>query len=140
MRNGQALVEWALLFPLYALLWVGLFVFAEWFLIHQNLLMAAKEGAFLYSSGRLKKQEVEHRVQKTLKKGFPALDHCQIIIQRRSGATAALCELEEIHVRYRPSRSLLRYFANPLEETCVIKHAPRYRSVWPVRFGPPVKW
>ncbi len=105
--------------------------------------MTAKEGALLYSSGRLEKPVVLRLMRRRLERGHPTLplDTVDIRIERARGFTARVLELDKVTVTYHPRPLLLRYFSDPLEESCVIKHAPPYRLfVWPLTFGPPVKW
>lgn len=141
--RGQALIEWALLVPLFTLLMIGSVIFGQWFLIRQQLILAAREGAFLYSSGRLNKNDVKHQVQRTLVRGFPSIRLAEkdIVIQRVPGLNALLLELDQVTIRYRLPQHMRIFFTLPLEESCVIKHASPYRlAEWPLTFGPPVKW
>ena len=132
-ESGQALMEWAILLPLYVGLFAAMAAFGQWFAVRHQLIAAMREGAFLYSSGRLTADETRAEIQESLRKGFPAVnvsaDH--ISIGRRQGFQATLFRLDEVRVVYKN-----------MEETCVIKHAPSYwQTVIPgANLGPPVSW
>ena len=143
-RSGQAVVEWALIVPLYGLLFVGFFAFIQWFGIHQQLLIAAKQGAFLYSTGRIPKPQVRLIIQRELLRSHPSLRVSvrDIDIGPLEGFQGRLHKLDRVRVRYVPSERLLRFFSRsrPLEESCVIKHAPGYWKFFGAQVGPPVPW
>jgi len=141
-QSGQALIEWALLLLLFGQLFVALAVFAEWFVVRQELIAAAKEGAFLYSAGRLEIPEVKRLIQRALKRGRPSLTISlnDIYVGSSDDNQAAFMKLDKVSVRYRPQQFLLRYFRKSLEESCVIKHAPPYGWPGTLSFGPPVPW
>jgi hypothetical protein len=141
-ESGQALIEWALLLMLFGQLFVALAVFSEWFVVRQELMAATKEGALLYSAGRLEIPEVKRLMQRALQRGRPALTIPldDIFVGPSDDNQAAFMQLDKVSVRYRPRQFLLRYFANSLEESCVIKHAPSYGHPGVLGFGPPVAW
>jgi hypothetical protein len=126
-------MEWAILLPLYAGLFAAMAAFGQWFAVRHQLIAAVREGAFLYSSGRLTAEETRAAIQESLRKGFPALTVSTdgISIGRCRGFQATLFRLEEVRVVYKN-----------MEETCVIKHAPAYwQTVIPgANLGPPVSW
>ena len=139
---GQALIEWVLLLVLFGQLFVALAVVAEWLMVRQELIAVTKEGALLYSAGRLEIPEVERLMQRALQRGRPALNIPldDIYVGPSDDNQAAFMKLDKVSVRYRPRQFLLRYFKNSLEESCVIKHAPPYGYPGVLSFGPPVAW
>ena len=139
---GQALIEWALLLLLFGQLFVALAVFAEWFVVRQELIAVTKEGALLYSAGRLQIPEVKRLMQRALERGRPALTVSvnDIYVGSSNDNQAAFMKLDKVSVRYRPRQFLLRYFQKSVEESCVIKHAPPYGHPGVLSFGPPVAW
>ena len=140
--SGQALIEWALLVPLYVLLLVAVFNFGEWFLIRQQLHQAAKLGAFLYSSGRVEKPQVQRLVQRALERGVPSLAVSldNIDVGRSDDTQAHLFKLDKVAVRYQPPEGIGRYFMGLMEESCTIKHAPPYFGELGIGVNPPVNW
>ena len=142
LESGQALIEWTLLLLLFGQLFVALAVFAEWFVVRQELMAVAKEGALLYSAGRLEVPEVKRLMRRALQRGHPALTISpdDIYVGSSDDNQARFMQLDKVSVRYRPQRFLLRYFQNSLEESCVIKHAPPYGYPGVLSFGPPVAW
>ena len=139
---GQALIEWALLLLLFVQLFVALAVFAEWFVVRQELMAVTKEGALLYSAGRLEIPEVKRLMQRALQRGRPSLTISldDIYVGSSDDNQAAFMKLDKVSVRYRPRQFLLRCFQSSLEESCVIKHAPPYGHPGVLGFGPPVAW
>ena len=143
-ESGQALVEWALLLPLYTMLLAAIVVFGQWFVIRHQLLGAVREEAFLYSSGRMTAEETRALAQRNLANGFPALmvPAQGIYVGRHDGFQARLFRLDEVRIVYHPT-SLMRTFRfHDMEEKCVIKHAPSYwqTEIPGVNLGPPVPW
>lgn len=141
-HQGQALIESIPFFLVLFGLLGALAIFAQWFLIHQKLLMAAREGALLYSSGRFARAVVRRKVRAYLEKGPLALEgqRLSIDVGRWKGKQAKLFQLDEIKVSYKPSSWLQRYFEETMEEKCVIKHAPHYGAPYQTLYGPPVPW
>ena len=143
-RQGQALIEWAILTPLFVTVLLGLFAFGQWFLVREELLMIAKEGAFLYSSGRLPNSAVQRVMSRRARRGYPRLPlrSQDIYIGRDYGVVTNLLELDmkldRVSVTYRPTQILLRYFSKAMEETCIIKHAAHYGPPLQKFLGPPV--
>ena len=145
------MIEWLALFPLYLGWMITAVIFCQWFLIHQELLQATREAAWLYSSGRMERTDVQRYVQQYLRECFPPI---QIPIQniemdKSDAPQAKLFHLDKIRIVYvAPSNSWLRFFFKEdpikktcvLEETCVIKHAPGYWTFTLIQSGPPVPW
>lgn len=147
-ERGQALIEWMVLFPLYVAWIVAAVTFGQWFLIHQELQQAAREAAWLYSSGRMEKTDVRHYVQQSLQYSFPPIQLPDENIELGRCNVQKSFQLDQIRIVYiPPPNSWLRiFFTNPLnktcvlEETCVIKHAPAYWTFMLIQSGPPVRW
>jgi hypothetical protein len=141
-QRGQALIEWALLLLVFGQLFVALAAFSEWFVIRQELISVTKEGALLYSAGRLEIPEVKRLMQRSLSRCRPALTIStnDIYVGSSEDNQASFMKLDKVSVRYRPQTYLLRYFQNTLEESCVIKHAPAYGYPGVLSYGPPVLW
>lgn len=141
-NRGQALIESIPFFLFLFGLMVLLLIFTQWFLIHQKLLIAAREGAMLYSSGRQTKLEVDLRIRAYLEQGSLALpdSHLAITIGRFPGAQAHLFFLDEVKIQFTPTSWLQRYFSQTMEEKCVIKHAPSYGVPYQPLYGPPEPW
>jgi len=141
--RGQALIEWAVIVPLFMLLFLGLYAFAQWFLIRQQLIMVVREGAFLYSSGRIPKDKVISVMHLAFQKGHPGLNipTSNIYVGQSSDSQAFRYQLDRIAVKYHPTQPILRLFPQDMEESCTIKHAPSYWEIMSVlKSGPPVKW
>jgi hypothetical protein len=143
-RRGQALVEVAAFLFLTASL-LGLFLgFTQRILVRQKILMAARQGAMLYSSGRFRADEVENLMRHFLANGFPSLEPSRMDLAagRSGGFHGVLFQLDRVHVRYTiQSRWVRALGLNPtMEETCVIKHAAPYGLAWQPFYGPPVSW
>src|SRR5579864_2283438 len=73
-HRGQALIEVAAFFITLPILLAGLVGFTQWISVREKLLLAAKQGALLYSSGHMKRAEVEQYMRRYLIAGSPALD------------------------------------------------------------------
>ena len=137
-ESGQALIEWALLLVLFGQLFVALAVFAEWFVARQELLAVTKEGALLYSAGRLEIPEVKRLMRRALQRGRPSLDVPldDIFVGSSDDNQAAFMKLDKVSVRYRPatiSFAVFRKFIGGImrDQTC--------SAVWPswrARFWP----
>src|SRR5690349_11305012 len=79
-QRGQALIEATfLLVVLFGILGATA-AFARWFLIHQKLIIAAREAAMLYSSGHFTESEVKRQVADFLCQQQPKLDANQFKI------------------------------------------------------------
>ena len=141
-EKGQALIESIPFFLVLFGLLGALVVFAQWFLIHQKLLIAAREGAMLYSSGRFNRGVVRRKVCAYLERGSLALEDRRLKVEvgRWQGKQAKLFQLDEVKVSYLPHSWLPRFFEQTMEEKCVIKHAPHYGAPYQTRYGPPVSW
>jgi hypothetical protein len=140
--RGQALIESVPFFMVVAGL-IGIVLnFSQWFLTHQKLLIAARGGAMLYSSGRLTRNEAQRRVRAYLSAGSIPLDarRVSVAIGHSTDRLAHFYHLDEVRVRYVPSSRLQQFFESIMEEKCVIKHAPRYGPPFPAVLGPPVNW
>jgi hypothetical protein len=144
-------MEWAVLIPLFCLLLLALHSFAQWFLVRQQLVMVVREGALLYSSGRIPKESVKQLMHKALLRGHPGLNipPNQIHIEHSPDSHAEMYQLDRIAITYYPTRPILFFNVQKLEETCTIKHAPAYWTTSEIesgdipstiKFGPPVKW
>jgi len=143
-QSGQALVEWAFLLPLYTMLFSAIVAFALWFSIRHELLVAVREAALLYSSGRITPDETRHLVQQDLLHGTPSLDVVpdDIYVGPYSGFQARLFRLDEVRIVYHPRRFLSRWIFEDMHEQCVIKHAPSYwqTDIPGANLGPPIPW
>lgn len=129
-NRGQALIEVAA-FLLLSVSLLGCFLaYTQRFLVRQKMLMAARQGALLYSSGRVTEEEVLERLRRFLTSGFPALDgrRAEIWVGKCGGFHGLLYELDRVKVRYKN-----------MEESCVMKHAAPYGLRQPL-YGPPVSW
>jgi hypothetical protein len=140
--NGQALIETAVITPLIVLILAATVAFAQWLLIRQRLVIATREAAMLYSSGRMNSAEVQKWVKRYAARSRPLMSPEDIDIRtgRQSGWEAQLHHLDLIVVRYRCPVWLGRYFEPVMEEKCVIKHAPHYGPPIQTLYGPPIPW
>ena len=129
-KHGQALIETAVFFMALSVLLAGLVGFTKWFAVREKLLLAAKEGAFLYSAGHLERAEAEQRMSQILSTGYPALnpDGISVSVQPVSGFTDWAWEFDEGVASYTPPGgwSYLLGADPKITETCFIKHAPHY--------------
>lgn len=145
-RSGQALVEWAVLLPLYVMLLVAIFIFGKWFAIRHELILAAREGALLYSSGRMTPSEVQGRLVLNLSNGCPSIQvkREDVKVGKKDGFQARIWELDEIRIRYSIPVLWKRWLRmSDLEELCVIKHSPAYGPIGApigIHYGRPVDW
>ena len=144
MNRGQALVETAFFFLMFATLMASFLGFTKWFCVRQKVLLGAREAALLYSSGRMTVEEVQAQVRRYLTTGSPALvaDRLQVDIGTYDGLQAQFLELDRITVRYTSQSRWYRYVGiNPvMEETCIIKHAIHYGPPLQKFLGPPVPY
>jgi hypothetical protein len=135
-QDGQSLIEWIFLLPIFSLLLLGLAAFAQYFLMRQVLISTVREAGFLYSSGHLRPSEVNSVVRKTLSQNNHSLLPADFILYfgPASGSTEARrFQLDQTMVRCKPGR-LIRLFINNeyLEEKCVLKHVPHYNKAVPL--------
>jgi hypothetical protein len=149
--RGQALIE-LVAFLIFSLSLVSAFLgFTKSFLIRQKLLIAAREGMLLYSSGRFTEDEVRGQLLLFLKTGTPQLIQERVAIRmgnakdqpasRINALQAQFIGLDYITVRYTSqSLWLSRLGLDPiLEESCYVKHANGYGPSIPPLWGPPVR-
>lgn len=141
--RGQALVEFSLFFMSISILMVGVIAFTQWMQTRQKLLLASKEAALLFSSGRFKTHEVDQLVRNYLKSGAPPIDPegIQVEIRQEGGLDGSYYQLDRVVVRYFPTHGWPRIlnFNEPMEEICIVRHAPIYGPPWMPWVGPPVK-
>ncbi len=142
--SGQALIEWALLLPLYGSLALAIFAYGQWFVIRHQLIAATREAAFLYSSGRLTSQQTKDIVRKSLSNGLPALQipSSAIYVGQYRGSGAWMSRLDEVRITYPATKQMQRFLIKEMTEKCVIQHAPPYwqTDIPGVGLGPPVSW
>jgi hypothetical protein len=142
--KGQALIEVAVFFMSLSILLAGLCGFTQWVMTRQKLLIAAKQGALMYSSGHMTRPEVEQQMRHFLETGVPAMNSkgIQVTVGPLSGLNAKFNELDQSIAGYtRPGGwySLLGVDAH-MEEKCVIKHAPHYWAPFQTWSGPAVTY
>jgi hypothetical protein len=143
-KRGQALIETAVFFLVLSVLLGGFAGFTKWFVVRQKLLLAAKLGALLYSSGHWKKPEVEARMKQFLITGTPALTPAgvRVSVGPHAGLESWIFELDESVASYTPPRgwhSLLSADLT-LTEKFVVKHAPKYWAPFQQWAGPAVAY
>src|SRR5689334_1077492 len=80
-KGGQALIETVVLFMVLIGMVVCLLGFTKWFLVKQKLLLAVRQGAMLYSSGRVTESDVRQRLIQFLTTGSPVLVQNRIAIE-----------------------------------------------------------
>lgn len=131
--SGQALIEVAAFFMALAILIGGLCGFTKWFAIRQKLLLAAKEGALLYSSGRWTRAESEARMRQMLTTGILPLEAggVRVSLGPRPGVLSRVAGLDVCEAAYVPLR---------LSERLVVLHAPRYWGPLQPWAGPAVPY
>ncbi len=141
-RSGQALVESLAFFVVLAGILVTFVGFTKWFLMKQKLLMAARSGAMLYSSGHLQDYEVKARLRHYLASGSPTFLTENVTIRLGSAVhpRAHSWRLDKVQIEYRPASPIVRLIQPVMEEQCVIKHAPHYGPGGQNLFGPPILW
>jgi Flp pilus assembly protein TadG len=143
-NHGQALIETAVLFMALSVLLAGLVGFTKWFAVREKLLLAAKQGAFLYSSGHLERAEVEQRMRDFLSTGSPALNPSgiSVSVHPMSGLNAWTLEIDESIAAYTPAQGWYYLLgADPtVTEKCYIKHAPHYWAPLQPWGGPAVPY
>ena len=143
-HHGQALIEVPVFFIALSILLAGLVGFTQWFSIRQKLLLAAKQGALLYSSGHMKRAEVRKYMRDYLCSGSPVLDPngIKVSVGPLGGAQAWLYELDQSVAQYtQPGGWLSLLKVDPtIVEKCVVKHAPHYGTPFQTLYGPPVSY
>ncbi len=72
-REGQALVETIIIWPILLLLIVGIVQFAQISIAQQRMLMAARQGVWLLSRGQTDEDSIRNEVVNLLAGGSPAL-------------------------------------------------------------------
>ena len=139
-KSGQVMIECIAFFLVMAALLSCFLSLTKWFLIRQRLLVAVREAALLYSSGRFTKGEVEAHIKSMLAQGMPALasERVQVFCEPASGWQAHVLVLDHIRVQYRPTSAWVRRAQPVMEEQCTIKHAAHYGPLSPKFWGPPV--
>lgn len=145
-NRGQSLIEAALFFTVLAPLIGMLLGFTAWFQTREKLILAAWQGAQLYSSGCISPAEVDRQLREFLTTGTPMLDRTRIQIKlgRASGPSAIYYHLDKVSISYRspqPWHRLLN-LSQTLEESCTIAHAPHYwdplMDLFPIPNAPPL--
>ena len=143
-HKGQALIETAVFFLALSVLLTGLAGFTKWMAVREKLLLAAKQGAFLYSSGHWEKAEVENRMRQFLTSGSPPLNSSgiRVSVHALSGINAWFWELDESVAEYTPPGGWCYLLGAPstIKEKCVIKHAPHYWAPLQPWGGPAVAY
>ena len=142
--KGQALIEVAVFFMSLSILLAGLCGFSKWITVRQKLLLAAKQGAFMYSSGHMEKAEVEERMRQFLIKGTPPLnpDGIHVSVHPLSGFKNKFWNLDESVADYvSPGGWCYLLGADPkITEKCVIRHSPHYWDPILLMAGPAVPY
>ena len=107
-----------------------------------QLIQAAKEGARLYSSGRIEIPQVKRLVQRALLRGSPPLrvPLQDIRVGSSRDSQEKFMQLDKVIIRYKPKQIWLKVLRSTMEESCVIKHAPPYGYPGVLGYGPPVRW
>lgn len=143
-QRGQALIETPVFFLALAILLAGMVGFTQWISVREKLLLAAKQGALLYSSGHMKRAEVEQYMRRYLMTGSPALDPngIKVSVGPLGGAQGWLYELDQCVAQYTRSGGwcALLGVAPSMKEKCVVKHAPRYGAPLQNLYGPAVPY
>ncbi len=142
--RGQAMIEVAVFMLFTSGLMVGLVVFTQWILLHQKLLLTAKQGIHLYSSGRFEKSDVERHMRRYLATSPPWIDpsRVHIEIKPQEGVAGYVYRLDRVSVQYTPSRAWFHWLGElgTIEEVCVVAHAPTYAASYQPWYGPAVPW
>src|SRR5258708_1610253 len=129
-NHGQSLIETTVFFLAVSIWLAGLTGFTKWIAVREKLLLAAKEGALLYSSGHMKRADVEMRMRQFLIVGSPRLnpDGISVSVHPASGVQAWTLELDESIAAYTPPQGWYSLLGadSKMTEKCVIKHAPHY--------------
>jgi len=143
-RKGQALIEVAVFMLFLGGFMAGLVVFTQWIQCRQKVLLAAKQGALLYSSGRFEKSHVEQHMRRYLISGPPYIqpDQVKIEIKREMTLIGINSQLDRITVHYQPPAGGPRWLGplGEIRESCVVRHAPTYAYPYQPFYGPAVSW
>ena len=144
-NRGQATIETVAFFMTLTIMIVCLLGFTKWFLLRQKLLIGARHGALLYSSGRMTEEEVRQSLIKFFTTGSPTFSRGRLSIQigsYRPDPIATIAQLDIVKIRYTSQSSWYRFTRlNPvLEEKCIIKHAVTFGPGLQPVYGPPVWW
>ena len=123
---------------------VGLVIFTQWIQCHQKVLLAAKQGALLYSSGRFEKANVEQHMRRYLMSGPPYIqsEALKIDIARESNWYGFYYQLDRVTVQYQPPVLWAHWLGKlgEIKESCVVRHAPAYSYAFQPFYGPAVAW
>jgi hypothetical protein len=129
-NRGQSMIETAVFFFVMAPLLGMILGFTRVMQIREKLIMAAWQGAQLYSSGAVSPVEARQKTEEFLTGGAPALPKENIHIQmgRAASLSARFFQIDQITVSYTARRPWHRFLGLPLtlEESCYVKHAPHY--------------
>ena len=143
-NHGQALIETATFFLALSVLLGGLCGFTKWIAVREKLLLAAKDGAILYSSGHWQKAEVEEHMRQFLMAGSPPLnpDGIRVSVGPMPGLNAWTWEFDQSMAEYTPPGGWHYLLgADPkMTEKCVVKHAPHYWAPMQPIGGPAVPY
>ena len=143
-NHGQALIEVAVFFMVLSVLLGGLCGFTKWIAIREKLLLAAKQGAFMYSSGHMERAEAEERMRQFLIAGSPPLNPggIRVSVHPLDGLENKYYSLDESVAEYVPPGGWNYLLgADPkITERCVIKHAPHYWAPFQTLSGPAVPY
>jgi hypothetical protein len=140
-HRGQSLIEVVFFFFGLVFLLAGMTAFTQWFNVRQRLLIAAWEGAQLYSSGHFTKGEVESRVKRFLARGSPALDENQVQVSfNRPSWSDQWYGIDHVTVSFSTKRGWYHLLgAYPtIKETITVKHAPYYWAPFQPWGGPAI--
>jgi hypothetical protein len=142
--KGQALIEVAVFFMALGVLLSALCGFTRWILVRQKLLMAAKQGAFMYSSGHMRRSEVERRMKGFLQEGSPKLNPkgIRVSVGPIGGLKGTYLPLDQSMASYEPPggwHPLLRVNSRIVEK-CFIRHAAHYWAPFQPWGGPAVAY
>jgi len=141
-NKGQALIETAALFLVLTGLLECMLGFTQWFTLRQKMLLAAREGALLYSSGHFKSDEVKQMVNDFLQSGSPQFNPARLHVELSGNLLYKAFQLDCFTVRYDATSRWMDVLGmdTHLEEKCTVKHAPQFGLQWQPLYGPPVSW
>ena len=139
-HKGQTLVEFILFFFLFVLVLTAMVSFTKYILMREKMIAAVREGALLYSSGHVPANVVKTKMAEAMAQGWPVVhvNPSTIFVGRYDGNV--IYRFDRVAVRYRPDAVIGKFFAKELEESCVVKHAPRYGPPLTDYYGPGVNW
>jgi hypothetical protein len=143
-ERAQSLIEVETFFMALSVLLAALLGFTRWMAIREKLLLAAKQGALLYSSGHVQRAVAEQEMRRFLTSGSPVLDPggIAVSIHSRSGIQSWWFELDEVFAEYTAPKGWypLLGLDSRIRETCVIKNAAHYWLSGPFPGGPAVPY